>query len=129
MSDRKLYVGNLSFGVEDNQLRDMFEKHGVVDSARVIKDRDTGRSKGFGFVEMATPEAAQAAINALNGMEVSARKLTVNLARPREEGGNSRGGSGGGGGGYGGGSRDRGPRNYGGRQSEKIYLIYNEPYK
>ena len=99
----KLYVGNLTYGVTDSALQQMFEAHGSVQSAQVIMDRDTGRSKGFGFVEMGTDQEAQAAIAALNGKEVDGRALTVNEARPKESGG-GRGGSGGGGrGGYGGG--------------------------
>ena len=100
---KKLYVGNLGYGVTDSDLLKMFEPHGTVESAQVIMDRDTGRSKGFGFVEMKTEQEAQAAIAALNGKEVDGRSLTVNEARPREDGG-GRGGSGGGGG-YGGGGR------------------------
>ncbi|HET9212445.1 MAG TPA: RNA-binding protein [Thermoanaerobaculia bacterium] len=108
---RKLYVGNLSYSVRDSDLQDLFAAHGTVDSAQVIMDRDTGRSKGFGFVEMSSDQEAQAAISALNGREVEGRSLTVNEARPREEGGGGggrgRGGYGGGGGGgrggYGGG--------------------------
>jgi RNA recognition motif-containing protein len=100
---RKLYVGNLTYGVTDSALQQMFEAHGTVESAQVIMDRDTGRSKGFGFVEMKTDQEAQAAIAGLNGKEVDGRALTVNEARPKTEGG-GRGGSGGGGrGGYGGG--------------------------
>jgi RNA recognition motif-containing protein len=99
---RKLYVGNLGYGVADADLTKMFEPHGTVESAQVIMDRDTGRSKGFGFVEMKTDQEAQAAIAALNGQDSGGRSLTVNEARPRTEGG--RGGSGGRGG-YGGGGR------------------------
>lgn len=117
---RKLYVGNLPYSVRDSDLQDMFSAHGTVDSAQVIMDRDTGRSKGFGFVEMSTDQEAQEAISALNGREVDGRSLTVNEARPREEGGGGggrgRGGYGGGGGGgrggYGGGGGGRG--GYGG---------------
>src|SRR5438128_5765395 len=107
---RKLYVGNLTYGVTDSDLNNLFAAHGTVQSAQVIMDRDTGRSKGFGFVEMANDQEAQAAIAALNGQQVDGRSLTVNEARPREErggGGGSRGGSGGGRGGYGGGSGGR----------------------
>ena len=107
---KKLYVGNLTYGVTDSTLEQMFAAHGTVQSAQVIMDRDTGRSKGFGFVEMANDQEAQAAIAALNGQQVDGRSLTVNEARPREErggGGGSRGGSGGGRGGYGGGSGGR----------------------
>src|SRR5437764_6919909 len=99
---RKLYVGNLPFGVTDDQLSEMFSAHGTVQSAQVIMDRDTGRSKGFGFVEMGSDQEAQAAVSALNGKEVDGRSLTVNEARPKTEGG-GRGGSGGGGGRSGGG--------------------------
>lgn len=103
---RKLYVGNLAYGVRDSDLEDLFAAHGTVDSAQVIMDRDTGRSKGFGFVEMSSDQEAQAAISALNGKELEGRNLTVNEARPKEEG--SRGGGGGGRGGYGGGGGGRG---------------------
>jgi cold-inducible RNA-binding protein len=82
---KKLYVGNLSYGTTDSDLQSMFGSHGTVQSAQVIMDRDTGRSKGFGFVEMDSGEQAQAAISALNGQEVNGRALTVNEARPREE--------------------------------------------
>lgn len=101
---KKLYVGNLSFGLTDSDLSQLFEAHGTVESAQVIMDRDTGRSKGFGFVEMKTDQEAQAAIAALNGKEVNGRALTVNEARPKTEGGRGGGGGGrgGGGGGYGG---------------------------
>src|SRR6202171_6127095 len=99
---KKLYVGNLSYEVSDSDLSTLFSAHGTVESAQVIMDRDTGRSKGFGFVEMGSDQEAQAAIAALNGKEVNGRALTVNEARPKAEGG-GRGGSGGGRGGYGGG--------------------------
>jgi RNA recognition motif-containing protein len=82
---KKLYVGNLSYGTTDSDLQTLFEPHGTVQSAQVIMDRDSGRSKGFGFVEMDSGEQAQAAIAALNGQEVDGRALTVNEARPREE--------------------------------------------
>ena len=100
----KLYVGNLAYGVTNADLENMFVPHGTVQSAQIIMDRDTGRSKGFGFVEMSSGNEAQAAITALNGKEVDGRTLTVNEARPREE----RSGGGGGGrgrGGFGGGKR------------------------
>src|SRR5688572_27639621 len=104
---RRLYVGNLSYNVDSSQLEQLFAQHGSVSSAEVISDRDTGRSKGFGFVEMGTDEEAQAAIAALNGQQHDGRALTVNEAKPREErgggGGGGRGGYGGGGGGRGGG--------------------------
>jgi RNA recognition motif-containing protein len=93
----RLYVGNLSYNVDSSQLQELFAAHGTVASAEVIADRMTGRSKGFGFVEMGTNEEAQAAIGALHGKEFDGRPLTVNEARPKEER------SGGGGGGYGGG--------------------------
>jgi RNA recognition motif-containing protein len=114
---KKLYVGNLSYDTSDSKLQEMFEEYGSVQSAQVIMDRDTGRSKGFGFVEMGSDEEARAAINGLNGKEVGGRALTVNEARPREErgGGGGRSGGGGGRGGYGGGGgggRERG--GYGG---------------
>ena len=100
---KKLYVGNLTYGVTDSDLEQMFAPHGTVQSAQVIMDRDTGRSKGFGFVEMKTDQEAQAAITALSGKEVGGRALTVNEARPKTDGG-GRGRPGGGGGG------GRGPR-------------------
>ncbi|HZY90602.1 MAG TPA: RNA-binding protein [Gemmataceae bacterium] len=93
---RKLYVGNLTYGVTDSTLEQMFAAHGTVQSAQVIMDRDTGRSKGFGFVEMGSDQEAQTAIAALNGKDNEGRALTVNEAKPREAGG-GRGGSGGGG--------------------------------
>src|SRR5262249_30195574 len=109
----KLYVGNLAYGVTEGELEKLFGEHGTVQSAQVIMDRDTGQSKGFGFVEMGSDQEAQAAIAALNGKEVSGRALTVNEARPKEGGGGGggRGGGGGGRGGYGGG-RGGGGRRY-----------------
>jgi len=101
---KKLYVGNLTYGVTDAALEQMFAAHGTVESAQVIMDRETGRSKGFGFVEMKTDQEAQAAIAGLNGKEMEGRPLTVNEARPKAEGG-GRGGFGGGRGGPGGGGR------------------------
>ena len=112
---KKIYVGNLAYGVTDGTLEQLFAAHGSVQSAQVIMDRDTGRSKGFGFVEMDSDQEAQAAIAALNGKEVDGRTLTVNEARPRE-GGGGRGGSGGGRGGYGGGGGGRGGYGGGGRR-------------
>jgi RNA recognition motif-containing protein len=112
---KKLYVGNLPYSVGDAELQQMFEPHGSVQSAQVIMDRDTGRSKGFGFVEMGSDQEAQAAIAALNGKEIDGRALTVNEARPKTDGGGGRGGFGGGGGGrggYGGGGGGRGGRRY-----------------
>ncbi|MCD2513350.1 RNA recognition motif domain-containing protein [Comamonas endophytica] len=82
----KIYVGNLPYSVTNDSLESNFAEFGSVSSARVMMDRETGRSKGFGFVEMATAETAQAAIDALNGVSVDGRAITVNLARPREEG-------------------------------------------
>jgi RNA recognition motif-containing protein len=99
---KKLYVGNLTYSITDSELQEMFQAHGTVASAQVIMDRDTGRSKGFGFVEMGSDQEAQAAIAAMNGKDMGGRSLTVNEARPKESGG-GRGGSGGGGRGYGGG--------------------------
>lgn len=113
---KKLYVGNLSYDVESSTLQQLFSAHGTVESAEVIQDRETGRSKGFGFVQMGTDAEAQAAIAALNGQEHGGRALTVNEAKPRENrtGGGSGGGYGGGrsgggrsGGGYGGGGGGR----------------------
>ena len=101
---KKLYVGNLGYDVTEGDLTQLFSQHGGVVSSAVIMDKATGRSKGFGFVEMSTDAEAQAAIAALNGQEHSGRALTVNEAKPRPEGG-SRGGHGGGGGGGGGGRR------------------------
>lgn len=103
----RLYVGNLPFSVDSSSLQQMFEQHGTVSSAEVISDRMSGRSKGFGFVEMPDAGQAQAAIAAMNGQDQGGRPLTVNEAKPREERGG--GGGGGGRGGYGGGGgRDRG---------------------
>jgi RNA recognition motif-containing protein len=104
---KKIYVGNLSYDVTDTALEQLFAAHGTVRSAQVIMDRDTGRSKGFGFVEMSSDQEAQAAIDALNGAQSGGRSLTVNEAKPREDrGGGGGGGRGGhGGGGYGGGGR------------------------
>ncbi len=93
---KKLYVGNLAYTVSDGSLEQMFTGHGSVQSAKVIMDRDTGESKGFGFVEMGSDQEAQAAITALNGSSVDGRNLTVNEAKPRENrgGGGGRGGNG-----------------------------------
>ena len=112
----KLYVGNLSFGVTSDDLQEHFAQAGTVESAKVIEDRDTGRSRGFGFVEMSSADEATAAIEQFNGQDLDGRNLVVNEARPREEGGGgNRGGRGGGGrggnrggGGYGGGNRGGG---------------------
>src|SRR5213082_1471055 len=114
----KLYVGNLSYDVDSSALEQLFAAHGTVQSAQIITDRDTGRSKGFGFVEMGSEAEAQAAIAALNGQDSGGRALTVNEAKPREDrgGGGGRGGSRGGfGGGRGGGGGGGGGRGgYGG---------------
>jgi len=101
---KKLYVGNLAYGVSDSTLEQLFSQYGTVQSAQVIQDRATGRSKGFGFVEMDTEAQAQAAIEGLHDQEHDGRRLTVNEAKPRED----RGGGGGYGGGGGGGGRGRG---------------------
>jgi len=100
---KKLYVGNLSYGTTDSDLQKMFEEFGTVESAQVITDRESGRSKGFGFVEMGSQQEAEAAIKALNGKDMDGRALTVNEAKPREDRGGRSGG--GGRGGYGGGRR------------------------
>ena len=116
----KLYVGNLAFSFDDSSLQSLFASAGTVTSAKIIIDRDSGRSKGFGFVEMSSDTEAKAAIEQLNSKEVEGRALTVNEARPQEPrsggfggGGGNRGGGnrgGGGGGGYGGGGGNRGGR-------------------
>lgn len=125
----KLYVGNLAYSVRDDDLQGAFTQFGTVTSAKVMMDRDTGRSKGFGFVEMGSDAEAQAAINGMNGQSLDGRALVVNEARPREErpggfggggrggfggGGGGRGGYGGGGGGYGGGGGGGGRGGFGG---------------
>ena len=99
----KLYVGNLSYNTNSSDLEQLFAQHGTVQSAEIIADRDTGRSKGFGFVQMGSDEEAAAAIAALNGQEHDGRQLTVNEAKPREDRPRGGGGGGGGRGGYGGG--------------------------
>lgn len=132
----KLYVGNLAYSVRDDDLNQAFGQFGAVSSAKVMMDRETGRSKGFGFVEMGSDAEAQAAINGLNGQPVAGRAVVVNEARPREErpagfrspygGGNGGGGGGGfgggrregGGGGYGGGRREGGGGGYGGGRGD-----------
>ena len=124
---KKLYVGNLTYGVSDSTLEQLFSQFGTVQSAQVIQDRATGRSKGFGFVEMDTEAQAQAAIDGLHDQEHDGRRLTVNEAKPREDrgggggggyggGGGGRGGRGGGGGGYGGGGGGGGYGGGGGRR-------------
>ena len=98
-----IYAGNLAYSVTDQSLQEAFEEFGTVDSAKVIQDRDTGRSKGFGFIEMSSNDEARAAIEALNNKELDGRNITVNEARPRPQGG----GGGGGGRGFGGGGGGR----------------------
>ena len=117
----KLYVGNLAYSVRDDSLLQAFAQFGTVQSAKVMMDRDTGRSKGFGFVEMGTDAEAQAAVNGMNGQPLEGRAIVVNEARPREQrpggfGGGAGGGGAGGGGGYGGGGggRSGGGGGYGG---------------
>ncbi len=115
----KLYVGNLAYSVRDESLQTAFGQFGTVTSAKVMMDRETGRSKGFGFVEMGSDAEAQAAINGMNGQALDGRPLVVNEARPREErpggfGGGGGGGRSGGGGGYGGGGGSGGGGGYGG---------------
>ncbi len=113
----KLYVGNLSYSIRDDELQQAFAPYGTVASAKVMMDRDTGRSKGFGFVEMGSDAEAQSAINAMNGTALDGRAIVVNEARPREERPGGFGGGGGGrsgGGGYGGGGRSGGGGGYGG---------------
>ena len=107
-----IYVGNLSFGVTDAQLRAEFEAFGSVSKVNLVTDRDTGRPRGFAFVEMDNDSEAKAAIEGLNGKDIAGRNVTVNEARPREQRGGERGGGGGGGGGGGRGGerRDRGRR-------------------
>ncbi len=102
MTSSKLYVGGLPYSITEDRLEELFAEHGTVESARVITDRMTGRSRGFGFVEMSSQEEAQVAIDKLNGTDLEGRSLTVNEAKPKEQ---RSGGSGGGGGG--GGGRDR----------------------
>lgn len=104
----KLYVGNLSYNTTSSDLEQLFAAHGTVHSAEVISDRDTGRSKGFGFVQMGSDAEAQAAIDAINGQTVDGRPLTVNVAKPKEKS------FGGGGGGFGGGRGGRGGGGFGG---------------
>ncbi len=115
---KKIYVGNLPFNATNESLSEMFAQFGTVDSSKIVTDRDTGRSKGFGFVEMASTDEADSAIEKLNGSDLGGRALTVNEARPMEKrDNNSRGGAGGGGfnrgGGFGG---DRGGRGGGGNR-------------
>ena len=132
---KRLYVGNLPYSATTESLEELFGQFGQVTSAQVISDRETGRSKGFGFVEMSSDDEAASAIEALNGKDHDGRSLTVNEARPREEGGGGRGGygggggsrggygggGGGGGGGYGGGGGGRGSSSGGGRGGRDRY--------
>lgn len=106
----KLYVGNLAYSVRDESLQESFSQFGTVISAKVMMDRETGRSKGFGFVEMSTDAEAQAAIDGMNGQPLEGRAIVVNVARPRED-------RPGGGGGFGGGGRSGGGGGYGGGRS------------
>ncbi len=122
----KLYVGNLSYSTTEDDLRTLFSQAGTVSSVALIKDRDSGRSKGFAFVEMSTQAEAQKAISMFNGYQFAERELKVNAARPREERpggyGGGRGGYGSGGrGGYGGGNRGGGDRNRGGGDRNRGY--------
>ena len=103
---KNIFVGNLSFNTNEDELRQIFESYGQVDRVSILTDRDTGRSRGFGFVEMASDEDGEKAITALNGSQIGGRTINVNEARPKAE----RGGGGGGFGGGGGGGRDRGDR-------------------
>jgi len=108
---KKLYVGNLPYSVSDESLQEAFSQFGAVSSARVITDRETGRSKGFGFVEMESDDAASQAIEKMNGQELNGRAINVSEARPQEGGPRGGGGGGRGGGKFGGGPRGpRGPR-------------------
>ena len=128
---KKLYVGNLAYSIGDGDLQRLFGAHGSVASAQVIMDRDTGRSKGFGFVEMSSDAEAQAAIAAMNGAEVDGRPLTVNEARPKPEGGGGRGPGGGGGGGrggYGGGRSGGGGGGGGRRRRRRAAGVIKLPY-
>lgn len=88
----KIYVGNLPFSTTEDALQEMFAEHGTVESTKIITDRDTGRSKGFGFIEMSSEEEVESAISKLDGFEMDGRNLKVNKARPREEGGGRGGG-------------------------------------
>lgn len=108
--NKKLYVGNLSYNTTEAQVRELFAQVGEVESVSLITDRETGRAKGFGFVEMSTVEGGQEAIKRFNGYSVDNRSLTVNEARPREERT---------GGGYGGGNRSYGDHNYSGRNTNR----------
>ncbi len=128
----KLYVGNLAYSIRDNDLEQAFSQFGSVSSAKVMMERDTGRSKGFGFVEMGSDAEAQAAINGMNGQPLSGRSIVVNEARPMEprpprSGGYGGGGGGGGGGGYGGGRREGGGDGGGGGGEGGFRSPYGNP--
>jgi RNA recognition motif-containing protein len=110
----KLYVGNLAFQTSSEDLQQLFAQAGTVESASVVEDRETGRSRGFGFVEMSSNEEGQKAIEQFNGKEVNGRSLNVNEAKPREDRGGRGGGGGGGRGGYGGGGGGNRGGGYGG---------------
>ena len=114
MSQSKLYVGNMSFDTTETDLRDKFSEFGEVQSVHVVTDRETGRPRGFAFVEMSSDSEAQAAIDAMNGQDFQGRSLNVNVAKPREPRGGGGGGYGGGGGGYGGGGGGGGYGFFGG---------------
>jgi RNA recognition motif-containing protein len=116
---KKLYVGNLAFQTTSQDLQELFAQAGTVESASVIEDRDTGRSKGFAFVEMSTDEEAASAISQFNGKEIAGRALKVNEARPRENSGRGFGGNRGGGGGYGGNRSGGGFGRSGGNQGRR----------
>jgi RNA recognition motif-containing protein len=116
--EAKLYVGNLPYNTVDADLQSLFSQAGTVKSAQVIKDRQSGRSKGFGFVEMSSPEEAQSAITMFHGKDYSGRPLTVNIARPRED---RPGGGGGGGGGYRSGNSSGARRSGGDRDRRNSY--------
>jgi RNA recognition motif-containing protein len=111
---KNIFVGNLDFGATEDQIRSLFEAYGAVDRVSIKTDRDTGRSRGFAFVEMANEAEAERAIAALNGTNLGGRALNVNEARPKTEGGGGRPGGGGGRGGFAGGGGDRGGGGYGG---------------
>ena len=126
----KLYVGNLPYSVRDGDLEQAFSSFGAVTSAKVMMERDTGRSKGFGFVEMGSDAEAQAAIEGMNGQPMGGRSLVVNEARPMEprRPGGGGGGYGGGGGGYGGGRREGGGGYGGGRRDGGNDGSFRSPY-
>ena len=118
----KMYVGNLSYDANDGEIRELFEAHGTVSDVFIVKDRESGRPRGFAFVSMGTPEEMNAAIEGLNGADFMGRNLTINEARPREErpqGGGGGGGYGGGGGGGGGGRGGYGGGGGGGRGGDR----------